>query len=492
MTDVLYIHPARHAVDAGYQDLGFYFLIPVGVIGLANMLRHQGHHVRGINYPAELLRDRSFKLKPWLKEQQGVQLVMVDLHWFEHAFGTISVARACHEVLPDARVVLGGFTASVYASEILHSFPEVDFVIRGDAELPLARLAAELARPDPELSAIPNLSYREHNRVIENALTYCAGSAEIDALDFVDLEFLEHADWYGILQFEPTNLTRTLSGLRGHWLCIGRGCLFDCPFCGGGKESQRLLAGREQVTLRAVGRVVEDIARLAHKGIDQVAFNLDPAIFEEAYWRALFAGLRQRNVYIGIYNEHFQLPSLEFVRDFAETADISRSEIALTLLSGSERVRRSNGKYFSNRRLYPVLSALAQAGIPLYVYFSFNLPGEDERSFRETLRLAREIAQIYPPHLLKMINQAHTIDPCCPISREPGRFSVQVTLRSFKDYYVYCEKTLAFGPDEVPPWRERGFTWRARPNEALESMIQRWNEFCSRQSFLCFRVPQSW
>ncbi|MGC8880572.1 MAG: cobalamin-dependent protein, partial [Anaerolineae bacterium] len=147
MTDVLYIHPARHAVDAGYQDLGFYFLIPVGVIGLANLLRHQGYTVRGINYPAELLRDRSFKLKPWLKEQQGVRLVMVDLHWFEHAFGAISVARACREVLPDARVVLGGFTASVYASEILQSFPEVDFIIRGDAELPLARLVAELGCP---------------------------------------------------------------------------------------------------------------------------------------------------------------------------------------------------------------------------------------------------------------------------------------------------------------------------------------------------------
>ncbi len=68
MTDILYVHPARHAVDTGYQDLGFYFLIPVGVIGLANMLQSQGYRVRGINYPAELLRDRSFRLKPWLSQ----------------------------------------------------------------------------------------------------------------------------------------------------------------------------------------------------------------------------------------------------------------------------------------------------------------------------------------------------------------------------------------------------------------------------------------
>ncbi len=492
MTDVLYIHPARHAVDSGYQDLGFYFLIPVGVIGLANMLRSQGYSVRGINYPAEMLRDRSFKLKPWLKEQKGVRLVMVDLHWFEHAFGAISVARACREILPDARVVFGGITASVYASEILRLFPEVDFVIRGDAEQPLSSLMAELSRPTPDLSVVPNLSYREHGQVIENPLSYCATSAEIDALDFVNLDFLEHADWYGTLQFEPTNLTRTMNGLRGHWLCIGRGCIFDCSFCGGGKESHRLLAGREQIALRSAEKVVEDVAQLARQGIDQVAFNLDPAIFEETYWRTLFAELRQRNVRIGVYNEHFQLPSQEFVRDFARTVDVSRSEVALTLLSGSEKVRRINGKYFSNKHLYPVLAALAEAGMPLYVYFSLNLPGEDERSFRETLRVAREIGQSYPPHLLKMINQVHTIDPCCPMSREPGRFSIQVSLRSFKDYYTYCQKTLEFRPDEVSPSRERGFTSRARPDSCLESMIRQWNAFCSQQSFLCFRVPQSW
>jgi len=492
MPDVLYIHPARHAVDSGYQDLGFYFFMPVGVIALANLLIRDGLTVTGINYPAELLRDRAFKLRPWLKSQAGVRLVMIDLHWFQHAYGAVSVARACREVLPDARVLVGGMTASFYAAEILRSYPEVDFIIRGDAEEPLRSLVAELSRATPELSSVPNLSYRSGDQVLENALTYCATSADLDDLNFVDFQFLEHPDWYGALQFEPTNLSRSRSGARGHWLCIGRGCAFDCSFCGGGRESHRILAGRPAITLRSAEKVAEDIQRLHERGIDQVSPNLDPAILGPEYWQALFAGLRRRGVRIGINNEHFQLPSQEFIEDFVQTADISRSELAFTLLSGSDKVRRLNGKFYSNKRLYPILMQLKDAEVPVYIYFSLNLPGEDERSFRETLQVARQIGQLYPPHLLKIINQVHTVDPCCPMSREPGRFSIRVEMREFRDYYNYCRTTLDFHPAEKAPSQQRGFTFRGEQERSLELMMRQWNDFCARQDFMCFRVPASW
>ena len=492
MPDVLYIHPARHAVDAGFQDLGFYYFMPVGVIGLANLLQQQGVSVRGLNYPAELVRDRTFRLRPWLKAQTGVRLVMIDLHWFEHAYGALSVARACRELLPDARVLLGGFTASLYATEILNDFTEVDFIICGDAERPLIALLRELDRPLPELSTVSNLCYRHDGQVIENAVTYCATSDELDALDFVGLDFLENGDFYRRLQFEPTHLTRDRADARGHWLCIGRGCCFDCSFCGGGSQSQNLIAGREGIVPRSPTVVAADIERLAQQGVDQVSPNLDPAILGQDYWSALFAEMRRRKVRIGINNELFQLPTPEFIADFVQTADLSRSELAFTLLSGSDKVRRMNGKFHTTQRLFPILDQLKAAEVPIYVYFSLNLPGEDERTFRETLRLARQIGQFYPPHLLKMINQLHTLDPCCPMSREPGRFSVHVNLRRFADYYNYCRTTLNLDPVRTSPAHARGFVRTSKPSPNLDAMIRQWNDFCAHQPFACFRVPLTW
>ena len=279
MPDVLYIHPAKHDVDSGFEDLGYYFFIPVGVIALLNLLRREGLTVRGVNYPAELMRNRDFRLRPWLAAQSDVKLVLVDLHWYMHSYGAIRVARACKQVLPGAQVALGGITASLFAAEILRAFPEVDLVIRGDAEQPLLALAKRLcAGTATHLSSIPNLTYRSGGQVLENQRTYCATPDDLDGLNFVDLGFLEHAPWYGRLQFEPTGLTQSLPDPRGHWLCIGRGCRYDCSFCGGGRQSHEIFAGRNGFVLRSPEKVAQDIQRLAQMGTDQVSLNLDPAI----------------------------------------------------------------------------------------------------------------------------------------------------------------------------------------------------------------------
>jgi hypothetical protein len=85
--DVLYIHLAKHDVDSTFQDLDFHFFLPVGVLGLANLLRQEGLKVKGINYPAGLIRDRAFRLRPWLAAQRDVKLILVDLHWYMHSYG---------------------------------------------------------------------------------------------------------------------------------------------------------------------------------------------------------------------------------------------------------------------------------------------------------------------------------------------------------------------------------------------------------------------
>jgi radical SAM superfamily enzyme YgiQ (UPF0313 family) len=488
--DVLYIHPAKHNVDAGFEDLGYYFFMPIGVIGLVNRLRQEGLTVKGINYPAELLGNPKFRLLPWLREQRGVRMILVDLHWYMHSYGAISLARACKQVLPEAIVVLGGITASLFSSEILNDYPEVDYVIRGDAEEPLAALAKTLFSPgNTSLSSIPNLSFRANTDVIENKLSYAATTEALDNLDFVDINFLEHFRWYGRLQFMPTSLTQSLPEPRGHWLCIGRGCKYDCSFCGGGRKSHELFACRSGLVMCSPEKAAENIERLAKQGIDQVSLNIDPAIISPEYWRTLFATMRKLGVQIGINNEHFQLPTREFVDDFCATVDVARSELALSLLSGSEKVRRLNGKEYSNQEVYEILEVMKEREVPVYIYFSFNLPGETIKSFRQTIRLARRIRQIYPTHLLKIINMAHTLDPCSPMSRDPQRYSIDINLHSFKDYYEYCQETLAIQAGEGP-WKVRGFS--DRKSRALETMVRQWNDFCAEKPAAIFRVPESW
>lgn len=491
MVDILYVHPAKHAVGRGYVGLGTpYVFMPVGVVALANLLLAEGLTVRGINYPAELAQDDRFSLQAWLAENRSACIVLIDLHWYEHAFGAMAVARVSKEVLPQAKVVLGGMTASIFADEIIAAFPYVDYVIRGDAEGPLIQLARALCDSDEAaVTTIPNLVYRQGEVVYSKAQSYIADGETLDRLDFVNLSFLDNANWYRRLQFSATGLTADDATATGHWLCLGRGCYCNCSFCGGGARAHEAIFRRKGVLVRSSARVASDISQLANLGVRQVSFNLDPAMLGEQYAVELFKLVRTSGARLGLYNEQFGLPKPRFVEDLATTFDVSYSELAFTLLSGAEDVRRRNGKAFSNREFLRLLATLREFGIPIYIYFSLNLPGENERTFEHTLSLAQAIADAYPPHLLKLINMLHTLDPLSPLACQPAKFGAQVHYRHFRDYYNYCRATPAARPG-VMSVGLRGF--EDGSCRSLPHMVERWNAFAERRGGMVYSVPPTW
>ena len=120
--DALYIHPAKQEADARYDEFAAsktYPIMPVGVLGLCNQLTTEGWSVRGLNLPLELVIQPTFSLRDWLADQGRPRLVLIDLHWYEHSFGALDVARVCKAVHPDVPVLVGGLTASCFAKEIL-------------------------------------------------------------------------------------------------------------------------------------------------------------------------------------------------------------------------------------------------------------------------------------------------------------------------------------------------------------------------------------
>jgi len=512
--DVIYLHPAKHGArfkaSADAPPTSPYALMPVGIPGMMNLLRRNGLHVVGLNVFLETLLDLDFDLKTWLRKQDAPCLFAIDLHWYEHCFGALDVARVCKQAHPKVPVVLGGLTASYFAKEILANFPQADFIIRGDGEQPLLRLALALSgRGDANWAEIPNLTYRQGDQILETPCTYCATQDDLDQLDSVDMDWLLHASEYLATEFngpkiakpvqaspEPGAMVKTMthnqtSALWGHWLTIGRGCCFNCSFCGGGTDVHVALAGRKGIVARSPSSVVDDVERLHELGVKQVSFNLDPAIMGKPYWSALFGELRHRKVKIGLYDELFQMPDDAFFDAFAEAAESQYSELVISPLSGSEDVRHLNGKEFSNQRLLGALSHLRQHQMPVFIYFSLNLPGENDRTFRQTLRLAGEICRLYAPHLLRMANMLHTIDPCSPMSKDPTGYKIKVEFKTFEDYYRYCHETSA-ARSNTPIGAWRGYEAENKAMRSLEAMARQWDEFCRKQRAQCVPVPRIW
>ena len=494
--DVLYVHPAKQEVDARYdlyRACAPYPFIPVGVIGLVNMLHQRGYTVEGLNLPVELLLKPTFDFKSWLRARAPARLVMIDLHWYEHSYGAMETARAVKAAWPETPVLIGGLTATHFSFEIIKEFREIDYIICGDAEKPLQLLAAYLCGDSAiKLADIPNLAYREEGRARWNLVNYTATPTDLDALDFVSTEWLHHWQSYAALQCSGAGIVALdRPQLLGHWLTIGRGCTFNCAYCGGGKKSHEELAGRDGYVCRSPERVVEDIRQLKARGFGQVALSLDPATFKPNWWQSFFQLMQAQGIRIGLYNEFFQLPSKKFIEVFAETADLQYTEVAISPLSGDEKVRQRNGKFYSNERFLEMLRTLKTYKIPIFVYFSLNLPGETPKTFKQTLRLAAQISQSYPAELLRMLNPCHTLDPLSPMLRKPEAFDILVKYRTFKDYYTYCKGT-GWQPRFVTRGEHRGFEMVGRPVQMIEQMAQQWDEFAAQQPGRCYPVPRGW
>ena len=493
--DILYIHPAKQEVDARYDQFHScspYPFIPVGVIGLVNMLCQKGLTVEGLNLPIELLLKPAFDLKIWLAAQSPAKLVMIDLHWYEHSYGAMEVARAVKLVWPDTPVVSGGLTATHFSLEIIKDFPEIDYIICGDAEKPLDMLADFVCGDGEILPDIPNLVYRKDGEPAWNLVRYTATDEDLDALDFVTTDWLHHWENYAAVQCSGAGIIQLeRPDFKGHWLCIGRGCTFDCSYCGGGKKSHETLAGRDGYVQRSPDLVVDDIERLVDRGIQQIALSLDPATFKPNWWQTLFRLIKERNITVGLYNEFFQLPSKKFLKAFADVADLNHTEVAISPLSGDEKVRRRNGKFYTNDRFIAMLRTLKQYKIPIFIYFSLNLPGETPQTFQRTLKMAAQISKVYPPELLRMLNPCHTIDPVSPMLIRPDMFDLTVNYKTFADYYAYCKGT-GWQPRHVTRGQHRGFEMAGRPTHVVEQMAQQWDAFAAQQPGRCYPVPRGW
>jgi clorobiocin biosynthesis protein CloN6 len=109
--DVLYVHPTRSL------DTTLYSFFPMGVVGLVNLIKSKGYSVYGINYGIEKSIDDNYSLIDELKNID-YKVLMLDLHWYEHAYGAIEIAKISKEINPSVPIIIGGITSTIFAKEI--------------------------------------------------------------------------------------------------------------------------------------------------------------------------------------------------------------------------------------------------------------------------------------------------------------------------------------------------------------------------------------
>jgi radical SAM superfamily enzyme YgiQ (UPF0313 family) len=421
----LYVHAGMRQ---GSRDYG---IIPMGVVGLMNLLRARGWEIRGIDIPLEISLDPCFELSRALGA--GADLAMLDLHWYMNSAGVVDAARTIRAALPEACIVLGGLTASSFDREILASYPEVDLVIRGDAEDALSHLAASLESGERDLSQIPNATFRGPLGPIRSPRTARTGPEAFDALDYVSLDWLDHEQAYYQLNLDGFSPRQP----RRYWLEVGRGCFFNCSMCGGGLSAHQDISGLPSPMFRTPERVLDDLAALQRRGVDQVAFSHDIFALNYRGLPALIDGMQQRRISIGMLHEYWRLPRRETIDRIYSTFDPARSEVAISPESGDPVVRKRNfpSKAFDNEELFAVLRHLRNYDQVVEIFFAANLPWETRTSWPESIRVMEQVVANYGLDRLLAYAGFLTIDPMSPMWHAPAKYGIDREFTGFDDYY---------------------------------------------------------
>ncbi|MEW5906273.1 MAG: radical SAM protein [Elusimicrobiota bacterium] len=351
-----------------------------------------------------------------------MKLVCVPAHWHRQAGAAAALAARLKKGVPGVKTVLGGYTASRFAGEILRDHPAVDFVVRGDGELPLLRLLGALGKGPAALARVPNLAWRNGGKAVLNRVSYAASSAGLGELGMEGLALVLNKD------LGPRRGVFCEDGMFNY--VPARGCSGNCSACGGGKDFHRKFFGRKGVAVKTPAEQAEDISRLMAAGFGRIQLPLDP-LDSDKYRIGLLSALARRGLRPVLKMELCGLPSRKLLGAFSAAAPGSRMTVFAG--SGSEKVRRLNrGRFYTNSALMGTLKAAARLGVNVWVTFTTGLPFETREDLRATADLIRRMRRELGMNRAGVY--VFSVEPGSPLFESPDEYGVKLRRRSFADF----------------------------------------------------------
>lgn len=466
--DILFLHvPKRRNYSWSIGDFSFILYPPIGLLGLADYLRQQGLSSLLIHLGVEESVDRNATVESIL-QRQAAPIVGLDLHWHFQAYDVIEAARRIRKAHPDVAILLGGITASLFADEILHEFPFIDFIIRGDAEVPLRELIRH-HNSSREYGAVPNLAYRSGSRIVHNSIGYVADTSILESIRFTDFtlmknyqKYIEHFSRYIRLNHSLESLQEFLFAKYSSFpVFIGRGCTFNCSYCGGSHEAHQQIGARTKTAIRSSSAVLDSIRDLAKFGFDFACLTSDCILPQDAdgFYVPVFDAISRDNLPIGIEVERNFLPSTRFLHGFSK---LPRRDSFITLSphTQNEALRRDNHLYrYSNLEMEECLKAMESLGVHSRVCFTCGLPFESRGDLMEMVRYQKSLRKQF--RLADIRTALIEIEPGSGMSRDPELYGIRPDRSTFLDFYRYHSQPdknhwSALGYDRVlcPPQDE--------------------------------------
>ncbi|HJX39755.1 MAG TPA: radical SAM protein [Anaerolineae bacterium] len=445
--------------------------IPLGLGYLASILEREAHDV--------FLWDGSVEEEPLSDLLVGQPFDIV---------GISSVTPLIHEAWEAARqaktqhsiTILGGPHPTLMPDESLEQ-PQVDLVVRGEAEETIVEIVQalhnDLGQADPDMgqrhftgtawTEIAGLSFRNG----QGAIVHNPPRQPPHDLD--QLPFPAH-HLYKIEKY--TNLQPRTDGLdphaRSYTIITSRGCPYQCIYCSKAVTGNTWRPRSPENVIEEWRKLVVDL-RATEIGVTDDVMTLDLQRAKRICQLLVDEGLN-RVPWITIHGIRADNTDLEL---FGLMKAAGCKRVGFGVESGNQRVLDIMKKHQTIDQVRQAFANARQAGLQTIGFFIFGLPGENEETMEDTIRLALEL----DPDLANFMIAAPY----------PGTELYQMVLdegelfsHDWRDYAIHDEKAR-FAMGEVTAelverkWHEAYRRFYLRPSRLLRKGLtaEFWRQF---------------
>jgi B12-binding domain/radical SAM domain protein len=385
-----------------------------------------------------MLRDARFNAEAFIQKLDA-PLFGIDLHWMVHAHGALEIASLVKKYHPASKVVIGGYSASIFFRELIrYSF--IDFVIRGDStEEPVKQLMDKLnAQPEYSLqdfSSVPNLVWKDGvGKVRENPQSWCPDSLDEVMTDHYSVmikQVLRYRDLASVVPFKGW-LKYPVTAV---FTC--RGCVYGCVFCAGSREGQCLMSGREQPAFRTPAQIAGDVRSISRFSHAPILLVGDLRLGGEQRAHLILEELNKLRIKNTIMFELFNPAPRDYISSLAKAAPGFSLDISPE--THDEEIRRLTlGRFYSNQELEDTIQAALNAGASrVELFFMIGLPRQTRDSVLGTVDYCEYLLKKFNADrrlFLFMGHQAPFLAPGSPAFNHPEEYGFRLLFNTLEEH----------------------------------------------------------
>jgi anaerobic magnesium-protoporphyrin IX monomethyl ester cyclase len=376
---------------------------PLGLAFIAAVLEAAGFEVRILDYVVfpygrDQLETEVKSFKPALLGLTAVTMT------FKSAMAVIKDAKG---IDPDIITVMGGPHVTFRAAETLEENPELDGIVLGEGEETIAELARAIEK-NRDWNSIKGLVFKNATEIVHTGPK--KPGIDIDTLPLPARHLLP------LGRYRALNLSISMT--------TSRGCPFKCIFCVGRKMVGAKVRYRDPV------KVVDEMESLAAYGFSQINLADDLFTANAGHCIAVCDEILNRGLHVKWTSfarvDTVSLEVLEKMRAAGCTA------VSFGVETGSAAILETIRKGITLDQVVDAVKLCTKAGLQPFASFILGLPGETEKTLKETLAFGNRLEELgvsYGFHLLAPFPGTEVRDRC-------DDYDIRITTDDWSQYHA--------------------------------------------------------